>query len=75
MTLNQPVPLTPLKRLRLERRIDRYKVAQKIGVSDKTLGRWEEGLISPPLDDATKLADFYQVTLDELAGRTLNTAA
>lgn len=64
-----PIPLTPLKRLRLERRIDRYKVAEMIDVSDKTLKRWEEGEISPGLDDAAKLADVYHVTLDELAGR------
>ena len=62
-------PLTSMKLLRLERRIDRCVVAEAIGVSDRTMARWEEGGNSPPLVDAVKLANLYQVTLDQLAGR------
>jgi transcriptional regulator with XRE-family HTH domain len=62
--------LTPMKILRLERRLDRCVVATEIGVSDRTLARWEEGYSYPPLDAAAKLADRYQVSLDAIAGRT-----
>lgn len=68
-----PKPLTPLKRIRLEGnpRHHRYVVAQAIGVTDRTLRNWEEGDSSPNLDQAVKLADFYRVSLDEIAGRSV----
>lgn len=68
-----PTPLTALKRNRLERRIDRCKVAQVIGVSDKTLSRWEEA--QDFLEEVVKLADFYGVSLDELVGRAPSSVA
>lgn len=46
-----------------------YSISKKIGVSDVSLYKWREGETTPNLDTAIKLADFFDVTLDELAGR------
>lgn len=64
-----PKPLSAMKRIRLELRHDRCKVADRIEVSDRTLRNWEEGESSPTIEAAIKLATIYGVTLDQLAGR------
>lgn len=46
-----------------------YSISKKIGVSDVSLYKWREGETTPNLDTAIKLADYFGVTLDELAGR------
>lgn len=59
---------TPLRQLRRLRNVARHVVAEAIDVSNKTLARWEDGETSPTLPDAVKLARYYHVTLDQLAG-------
>lgn len=60
--------LTPLRQLRQLRNVARDVVAEAIGVSLKTIARWEEGETHPTLPDAVKLARYYNATLDQLAG-------
>lgn len=48
-----------------------YSISKKIGVSDVSLYKWREGETTPNLDTAIKLADYFGVTLDELAGREM----
>ena len=45
-------------------------VARKTGIAYSTYRRYEQGGTVPDLLTAAKLADFFQVTLDYLAGRT-----
>nr|DAN48709.1 MAG TPA: Repressor protein CI [Bacteriophage sp.] len=46
-----------------------YALSKKLGISDTAVYRWRDGVASPTLDLASKVADFFGVTLDELAGR------
>lgn len=41
-------------------------VAEKLGVSRQTISKWETDEILPDIRQSKKLADLYQVTLDEL---------
>ena len=46
------------------------QVARIIGTSQQHYGKYESGKIVIPFDRAILLADFYDVSLDYLAGRT-----
>lgn len=59
-----------LKHLRLERDIPQLFFALEIGVSRGTYAKYETGINEPDLATLVKIADFYHVSLDYLAGRT-----
>lgn len=42
------------------------EVAEKIGVTQKDISRWETGAVTPSVESLKKLADVYGVTVDEL---------
>ena len=46
------------------------EIAKVAGVSPGSVSNWENGIHSPPLDAAAKLAEHWQVTTDYLAGLT-----
>lgn len=46
-----------------------YSISKAIGANDTTVYKWRDGETMPNLNMAIKLADFFDVTLDELAGR------
>lgn len=46
------------------------EVALSIGISRKTLGRYENGKSMPRLELLVDLADFYSVSIDYLLGKT-----
>lgn len=48
--------------------IPRKVVADAIGITEQTLMNWEHGLTRVDMTAAQRLANFYGVTLDELAG-------
>ena len=41
-------------------------LAEKIGVNEKKIGRWENEIAKMKIDDAIKLADYFKISLDEL---------
>ena len=45
-------------------------VAEKLGVRQTTYSKYELGKINVPVDTLMKLADFYNVSVDYLLGRT-----
>lgn len=49
------------------------EVAKAIGTSHQNISRWEKGDVLPNIDFCVKLADFYEITLDELVGRNEKT--
>ena len=59
--------LTELRGLR-----SREEVARSLGVSTSALAMYELGYRMPKDDVKIKLAEFYDVSLDFLAGRTNN---
>ena len=47
-------------------------LAKELQVSDAAIGRWERGTRIISADLLIKLADFFDVTIDYLVGRTDN---
>ncbi len=60
-----------LKELRKERKMGQTELAAAIGVSKGIVSLWENGLREPTLSHLIALADFFEVSLDYLAGRNL----
>lgn len=58
-----------IKRLRVEsKRLSLGEAAKQFGVPKSTLNNWERGSSRPPLETLCRLADFYNTSLDYLAG-------
>lgn len=62
-----------LKEFRKKIGLSQDDIAKKIGVHNTTYGNWELGKTEPTIDTLIKLADFYNVTVDELIGREADT--
>lgn len=58
-----------LKLLREERGLTLVDLSEIVGLSRSSISNWERGLQEPSLSAAVKLADFFNVSLDFLAGR------
>lgn len=62
-----------LSELRRERRLTQEQLAEKIGTSNKTISRWENGNYMPPVEMLMVLSEFYGVSINEiLSGRRLD---
>ena len=55
-----------LKELRLEKQMTQEQLAEQIGVSRRTVSRWETGNNLPDLSVIVELAEFYDVDLNEI---------
>ena len=55
-----------IKELRINRGISQKKLADDIGVAQSSVNYWEKGQRTPSVDAAQKLADYFNVSLDEL---------
>ena len=61
-----------LKNLRLQSGVTQKAVADSIGIAELSFQRFEYGTSRPRLENIIKLADFFNVSLDYLVGRTDN---
>ena len=59
-----------LKYLRNKQSLTQADIADKLGISQTTYGRYETGDIEPGLGSIILLADFYGVSTDYILGRT-----
>jgi len=59
-----------LKHLRENKGKSQKEIAKVLGTTAQHYGKYELGLTEIPLDRAVKLAEYYKVSLDYLAGRT-----
>ncbi|MDW8546318.1 MULTISPECIES: helix-turn-helix domain-containing protein [Staphylococcus] len=55
--------------LSLKELSDRMNSKYDIKFSKASIDRWEKDTTSPSMDHASALADFFNVSLDELSGR------
>ena len=67
MILNQR-----LKSLRVQNNVTQQKVADALGVTVGNVQKFEYGTAKPKLENVIKLANFFNVSLDYLVGRTDN---
>ncbi|MFL9868426.1 helix-turn-helix transcriptional regulator [Paraburkholderia fungorum] len=59
-----------LRLLRFARKMTQLRLAELLEVNPRVYNRWERGLATPQFDTVVRIADIFQITLDELAGRT-----
>lgn len=57
-----------LKMLREEEKLTQEKLAEKIGVSQKTLSSWETGRTEPTIGDVIKLCYALNCTMERITG-------
>lgn len=56
------------KNLRIDKDLTQQDVANVCGVSDATVGHWENGLRDMKIDSIIKLCNFYKVSADYILG-------
>lgn len=59
-----------LSELMIEKGVNTVSLASALGVSDETVRRWKNGQRDILLSQLVKLADYFQCSLDFLAGRS-----
>lgn len=64
--------LTRIRDLREDSDLRQKDLAAQLSVDQSTYSDYENGRINIPLDMLIKIADFYNVSLDYLAGRSEN---
>jgi len=57
-----------LKFLRQEKHLGQVELAKAIGVSKGIISLWENGLREPNMSSLILIAQFFQISLDELVG-------
>lgn len=58
-----------LKELRKAYNLTQQEISEKLNISRVNYTRYETGAVRPDYETVIKIADFYDVTLDELFGR------
>lgn len=61
-----------LKKLRQEKGITQISLQMKTGIEQALLSKYENGERVPPTETLMILADFYDVSMDYIMGRTDN---
>ena len=59
-----------LKECRKRANLRQSDVVENTGITYSTYRRYEQGISEPVLSDAVRIADFFGVTLDYLAGQS-----
>ena len=57
---------TMIATLRKENGLTQLELAEKMGVTDKAVSKWERDLSFPDINSIPKLADIFNVSIDEL---------
>ena len=52
--------------LRKEKGMTQLELAEKMGVTDKAVSKWERDLSFPDISSIPKLAEIFEVTVDDL---------
>ena len=52
--------------LRKEKGMTQLELAEKMGVTDKAVSKWERDLSFPDINSVPKLAEIFEVSVDEL---------
>lgn len=62
-----------LKELRKENNMTQEQLGERIGVTNKTVSRWETGNYMPPIESLKLLSDIYRISINEiLSGERLD---
>lgn len=58
-----------IKNLRKEYSLSQKQLADIVETTFKTVSHWETGYTEPSIEQLVALANFFDVTIDELVGR------
>ena len=58
--------MNKIKSFRIEMGITQYQLADLMGVSTKTISRWEAGSREPELSEVARLAGIFNCSMDSL---------
>lgn len=61
-----------LKKLRKSKKISQLKLAMDLNMNQNTISRYETGEREPGINELIKIADYFNVSVDYLLGRTEN---
>ena len=61
-----------LKELRTKKGISQLRLATELNTTQNTISRYETGEREPGIDELIKIADYFNVSVDYLIGRTEN---
>lgn len=64
--------LSRIKELRTEQNLSLRELASKLGISYTSLGKYERNEQQPSFETLEKIADYFQVSIDYLLGRSDN---
>ncbi len=65
-----------LAKLRKEKKMTQAELAEQLHVSNKTVSRWETGVVMPDYTDMIALCTLYGIEIQELfAGKRMEKAA
>ena len=55
-----------LAQLRRQRNLTQEQLGEKLGVTNKTVSRWETGSYLPPVEMLQRLSELYGITINEI---------
>ena len=61
-----------LKEIRKSKKISQLKLSIELNMSQNTISRYETGDREPGINELIKIADYFNVSVDYLLGRTDN---
>ena len=62
-----------LKELRKQNNMTQEQLGERLGVTNKTISRWETGNYMPPIECLKRLSDIYIISINEIiSGKRLN---
>ena len=61
-----------LKELRKKKGMSQLRLATDLNTTQNTISRYETGEREPGIDELIKIADYFNVSVDYLVGRTEN---
>lgn len=62
-----------LKQLRKEHKLTQTELATAIGTTQSTIYKYEKGMQNVPMSVLTKFANYFEVSIDDLAGTLIET--
>lgn len=65
---------TNLRVQRAKKHVRQREVADAVGIEQTALSQYENGVRVPSVETVIRLADYYGISLDTLAGRTKATS-
>ena len=58
-----------IKSLRIEKGLKQTDLANILKINRRKISYWENGKVEPDIDTLIKIADYFDITIDELIGR------